>query len=79
MGVRQTTDFLEKGTWVLIIIIAGLCLFSSVFIPRSGSSTGQKSMMDQNVNLPTPPPSTQYPGTQSQAPAATAPAADSGQ
>lgn len=82
MGVRQTTDFLEKGTWVLIIIIGGLCMFSSFFIPRSGNDTQQKSMMDQNVNLPTPPPSTQYPvnGAQSTAPATTAPApaSDSG-
>lgn len=78
MGVRQTTDFLEKGTWVLIIIIGGLCLFSSFFIPHSGGSTQQKSMMDQNVNLPTPPSSTPLPGTQSQAPATTAPATDSG-
>lgn len=82
MGVRQTTDFLEKGTWVLIIIIGGLCMFSSVFIPRSESNTQQKSMMDQNVNLPAPPPSTSYPasGIPSQAPASTtpAPASDSG-
>jgi len=61
MGVRQTTDFLEKGTWVLIIIIAGLCLFSSFFIPRSTGSLDQKGMLNQNVNLPAPPPATQYP------------------
>lgn len=79
MGVRQTTDFLEKGTWVLIIVIAGLCLFSSFFMsPTSTGGAQQKSLMDQNVNLPTPPPATPLPGTQSQIPAASAPAADSG-
>lgn len=35
MGVKQTTDVLEKGTWVLAVVIALLCLFSAVFIPRS--------------------------------------------
>ncbi|MFM2146494.1 MAG: hypothetical protein RL732_1330 [Bacteroidota bacterium] len=35
MGVKQTTDVLEKGTWVLAVVIALLCLFSAVFIPRT--------------------------------------------
>lgn len=33
MGVKQTTDVLEKGTWIFAGLIAVLCLFSSVFIP----------------------------------------------
>lgn len=37
MGVKQTTDVLEKGTWVLAAVIALLCLFSAVFIPKSTS------------------------------------------
>lgn len=35
MGVKQTTDVLEKGTWVLAFVIAMLCLFSAIFIPKS--------------------------------------------
>src|ERR1700737_2077408 len=38
MGVKQTTDVLEKGTWVLAVVVAFLCLFSAVFIPRTESS-----------------------------------------
>lgn len=34
MGVKQTTDVLEKGTWVMAIAIALLCLASSFFIPQ---------------------------------------------
>jgi preprotein translocase subunit SecG len=34
MGVKQTTDVLEKGTWVMAIAIALLCLFSAFFIPE---------------------------------------------
>lgn len=39
MGVRQTTDVLEKGTWVLAAVIAVLCLTSTVFIGSAGSSS----------------------------------------
>ena len=34
MGVKQTTDVLEKGTWVMAVAIALLCLFSGSFIPE---------------------------------------------
>ena len=37
MGVKQTTDVLEKGTWIFAGIIAGLCLVSSIFISGGGS------------------------------------------
>jgi preprotein translocase subunit SecG len=41
MGVKQTTDVLEKGTWVLAAVIGLLCLFSAVFIPHSTSPGAQ--------------------------------------
>ena len=34
MGVKQTTDVLEKGTWIMAAVIALLCLTSAFFIPR---------------------------------------------
>jgi preprotein translocase subunit SecG len=37
MGVKQTTDVLEKGTWILAVAIALLCIFSAIFIPKTGS------------------------------------------
>ncbi|HKP32832.1 MAG TPA: preprotein translocase subunit SecG [Chitinophagaceae bacterium] len=37
MGVKQTTDVLEKGTWIFAVLIALLCLFSSFFI-RPGAT-----------------------------------------
>jgi len=39
MGVKQTTDVLEKGTWVVAVVIALLCIFSAVFIPKSGGKS----------------------------------------
>ena len=35
MGVKQTTDVLEKGTWILAVVVVILCLFSTVFIPKT--------------------------------------------
>ncbi|MBC7850659.1 MAG: preprotein translocase subunit SecG [Chitinophagaceae bacterium] len=37
MGVKQTTDVLEKGTWVLAFVIAALCILSAIFIPTSAT------------------------------------------
>lgn len=41
MGVKQTTDVLEKGTWVFSAIIAILCLTSSFFIRAGAVTEGQ--------------------------------------
>ena len=49
MGVKQTTDVLEKGTWLFAGIIGALCLISTFFI--SGSST---SVQDRTNDLGTP-------------------------
>ncbi len=47
MGVKQTTDLLEKGTWTFALIIALLCLFSAVFIP---ASTGKTNTLLDELN-----------------------------
>ncbi len=35
MGVKQTTDVLEKGTWIFAGIIGVLCLASTIFISKT--------------------------------------------
>jgi preprotein translocase subunit SecG len=50
MGVKQTTDVLEKGTWIFAIVIALLCITSTVFIP--GSHTRQVETQQQSRPLP---------------------------
>ena len=35
MGVRKTTDFLEKGTWVLAATMVVLSVISVAFIPKA--------------------------------------------
>ncbi len=44
MGVKQTTDVLEKGTWVMAVVIALLSLFSPVFISQSGTSAPERNL-----------------------------------
>ena len=49
MGVRQTTDVLEKGTWILSALIAVLCLTSSFFIGKGTVTQQQQTIMEQNA------------------------------
>ncbi|MFY7839301.1 MAG: preprotein translocase subunit SecG [Lacibacter sp.] len=44
MGVKQTTDVLEKGTWLFATIIAVLCLVSSLFISEVEGSGGSGNL-----------------------------------
>lgn len=34
MGVKKTTDFLEKATWTLVAIIVVLSIVSAAFLPK---------------------------------------------
>ena len=43
MGVRKTTDFIEKTTWTVAIIICVLCLVSVFLIPRHKYSEAVES------------------------------------
>ena len=43
MGVKQTTDVLEKGTWIFAGIIGALCLVSTLFISGTKSGGEEKS------------------------------------
>jgi preprotein translocase subunit SecG len=43
MGVKQTTDVLEKGTWIFAAVIGLLCLASTLFISTSKSTVPDRS------------------------------------
>lgn len=47
LGVKQSGDIMEKGTWVLMGVIAGLCLISVMFMARPEGAT------DNNVKQAT--------------------------
>lgn len=53
MGVKQTTDVLEKGTWIFAGLIGVLCLVSSFFITGSTGNSPSQSI-DKATNAPVP-------------------------
>jgi preprotein translocase subunit SecG len=65
MGVKQTTDVLEKGTWIFAAVIGVLCLASTFFIsgsagtnsrvPETSAPTQQQPSQPVNTPLPTTP------------------------
>lgn len=46
MGVKQTTDVLEKGTWLFGALIGVLCLVSVFFISKTTAATGGNTSTD---------------------------------
>jgi preprotein translocase subunit SecG len=52
MGVKQTTDVLEKGTWLFAGLIAVLCLVSTLFISKTAVSSGSGNLEKLPANQP---------------------------
>lgn len=62
MGVRQTTNALEKGTWLFAGIVGFLCLISPAFIPNGDAGSGNDLLQNVETRVPgkqvTPPATT---------------------
>ncbi len=54
MGVKQTTDVLEKGTWLFAAIIGILCVVSPAFIPKEGGSNTKNDDLLKGVSTQQP-------------------------
>jgi preprotein translocase subunit SecG len=54
MGVKQTTDVLEKGTWILATAVVVLCVFSTVFIPKTTSNRAKDVKVTPTTSMPVP-------------------------
>ena len=50
MGVKQSGDVMEKGTWTMISVIAGLCVISVMFFSKQQGDNGKNT---QKVNTST--------------------------
>ena len=48
MGVRKTTDFLEKATWTLAVVIAVFCIVSAYLLPTR-AELGHDSVLLENA------------------------------
>jgi len=57
MGVKQTTDVLEKGTWIFASVIAILAITSTLFL--SGGNSNGNSVLDKVNTSTTTSPATQ--------------------
>jgi preprotein translocase subunit SecG len=77
MGVKQSTDILEKGTWVFAAIVGLLCLASPAFISKDASASTENDNLQKNMPTTVPRTNTApankgatvpMPGTQPQAP-----------
>ncbi len=58
MGVRKTTDFIEKATWTLVAVVIVLSVLSAAFLPkneivRDSELKGQYEEMQQTAPAPT--------------------------
>ena len=54
MGVKQTNDVLEKGTWIFSSVIAILCLFSTFFMSGSTNSNNVLDKINTGQGAQTP-------------------------
>ena len=58
LGVRKTTDFLEKTTWTLAVLLVVFCLASSLSIPKGGvqgagsADTKMRSQIENTMTTP---------------------------
>ena len=50
MGVRKTTDFLEKATWTLAAVIAALCVLSAYMLPNRTELGHDSVLMENAIN-----------------------------
>ena len=48
LGVKRTTDFLEKATWTLAIVLVGLSLMTFFFTGSGGSQNRQGSALENS-------------------------------
>jgi preprotein translocase subunit SecG len=83
MGVRKTTDFLEKATWTLAGVMVIFSIVSAYTVPSGTGKAGdvimEQAQQEENTNPYNMPVGTAAPQTETPAetaPATTAPAAD---
>jgi len=54
MGVKQTNDVLEKGTWIMAVLIAALSVVSPAFISQNGASGSREPNLRPTTTQPAP-------------------------
>ena len=54
MGVRRTTDFLEKATWTLAVLLVVFSVLASLTIPRQEEKSNASMIEEKIENVPEP-------------------------
>lgn len=54
MGAKQSSNTMEKGTWVTMSIIAALCIFSIAFFPKHAKINNTPKAQTQSSNTTSP-------------------------
>ena len=55
MGVRKTTDFLEKATWSLAGTVVILSIVAAAFLPSQNAASGSEIKVQQSLPVNTKP------------------------
>ena len=69
MGAKQSTDVVEKGTWVAASVLLALTLLSFMLAPKTKTDINQKTR-SETVGAPAPTPAPAAPTSNAQIPAA---------
>ena len=64
MGVRKTTDFLEKFTWGVLISLILFCLIATVILPAGNQNVSQSQLEEKAAEATTTPVQPMAPATQ---------------
>ena len=51
-GVQKTADFLEKGSWAMMIALFVLCIVSASFLPNSGTQEVEQDTIENVDGTP---------------------------
>ncbi len=50
IGVKSSTDVMEKGTWIFAGVVALLCIVSPAFIPKDGTRNDKNDRLLQKTS-----------------------------
>lgn len=50
IGVKSSTDVMEKGTWIFAAVVGILCIVSPAFIPKDGTASSKNDDLLKNTS-----------------------------
>ena len=73
MGVKQSTDVMENGTWIFAAVVGILCVISPAFIPKDGTGSSKNDDLLKGATSAPVQKSQPAPATNTPMPATTTP------